>query len=53
MEIPPKDQTMTSDASNADVDFGLVGYEMTLLAQRLSDVLSPDLFEQLKSAPAQ
>jgi uncharacterized protein len=37
--------------ANADVDLGLVGYEMTLLAQRLDDVLSPALVEQLKSAP--
>lgn len=39
--------------ADADVDLGMVGYEMTLLAQRLGDVLSPDLVEQLKSAPVQ
>lgn len=39
--------------AEADADLGMVGYEMTLLAQRLGDVLSPDLVEQLKSAPVQ
>ncbi len=35
-------------ASSA-ADLGLVGYEMTLLTQRLGDVLSPELVEQIKN----
>jgi predicted regulator of Ras-like GTPase activity (Roadblock/LC7/MglB family) len=31
-------------------DLGLIGYEMTLLAKRLGDVLSPELIDQLKNA---
>ena len=33
-------------------DLGLVGYEMTLLAERAGEVLSPDVIEQLKNSLA-
>lgn len=35
--------------ASASADLGLVGYEMTLLTQRLGDVLSPELIEQIKN----
>jgi predicted regulator of Ras-like GTPase activity (Roadblock/LC7/MglB family) len=31
-------------------DLGLIGYEMTMLAKRLGDVLSPELIDRLKNA---
>ena len=31
-------------------DLGLIGYEMTLLAKRLGDVLSPELIDRIKNA---
>lgn len=37
---------------DADADLGMVGYEMTLLTQRLGDVLSPELIERLKNVVA-
>ena len=30
-------------------DLGMVGYEMTILAKRLGQVLSPDVVDRLKS----
>ncbi len=30
-------------------DLGLIGYEMTMLAKRLGDVLSPELIDRLKN----
>ncbi len=36
--------------ASATADLGLVGYEMTLLTQRLGDVLSPELVDRLKNA---
>lgn len=38
--------------ADADVDLGMVGYEMTLLTQRLGDVLSPELIARLKNVVA-
>ena len=38
--------------ASAAADLGLVGYEMTLLAQRLGEVLSPELIDRLKNALA-
>jgi hypothetical protein len=33
-------------------DLGLIGYEMTMLAKRLGDVLSPELVDRLKNTLA-
>jgi predicted regulator of Ras-like GTPase activity (Roadblock/LC7/MglB family) len=38
--------------ADAHADLGMVGYEMTLLTQRLGDVLSPELIERLKNVVA-
>ena len=36
--------------ASAAADLGLVGYEMTMLAQRLGEVLSPALIDRLKNS---
>ncbi len=38
--------------ADSDVDLGMVGYEMTMLTQRLGDVLSPELIDRLKNVVA-
>lgn len=38
--------------TNADCDLGVVGYEVTMLVERIGDVLTPELVTALKSSLA-